>query len=216
MRARVDEIVGGDEWGKAMLMARESLAAGSRNQGVLVTKTGPFIAPTTGGMNVYNMQWRDTTDGASGSSATDRRISPTVFPSWIRLVRESVTSNEIDSYVSYNGTDWIALDSHTTPGSTLPATLYLGMAVTSHDNAVGFPRAEVAYENFSIAPFGNDTFEPNLRLTQTGGAITIAWDEGTLVSAPTVDGAYTPVNGAQSPYTVTPSENMRFFQVRNP
>jgi hypothetical protein len=215
MRARVDDLVGGDEWGKAMLMARESLDAGSRNQGVLVTKTGPFIPPTTGGMNVYNMQWRDTTDGVSASSATERRISPTVFPSWIRLVRESATSNEIDSYISYNGTDWIALDTHTTPGDLLPATLFLGMAVTSHDNAPGFPRAEVAYETFSIAPFGNQPFQPNLRIAQTATSITINWDQGTLVSSPTVDGSYTPV-GANSPYTVTPNETMRFFQVRNP
>lgn len=216
VRARVDDLVGGDEWGKAMLMARESLSADSRNQGVLVTKTGPFIAPTTGGMNVYNMQWRDATAGVSGSSATERRISPTVFPSWIRLVRESATSNEMKSYVSYNGTDWILLDTHTTPAPTLPAALYIGMAVTAHDNAAGFPRAEVAYENFSIAPFGNIPFEPNLRISQGATGIRIEWAQGTLVSSPTVDGAYTPVSNASSPYDVTPTDTMRFFQVRNP
>jgi hypothetical protein len=216
VRARVDDLVGGDEWGKAMLMARESLSADSRNQGVLITKTAPFIAPTTGGMNVYNMQWRDATAGVSGSSATERRISPTVFPSWIRLVRESATSNEMKSYVSYNGTDWILLDTHTTPAPTLPAALYLGMAVTSHDNAAGFPRAEVAYENFSIAPFGNIPFEPALGISKTATGIRISWNQGTLVSAPTVDGTYTPVSNASSPYDVTPTDTMRFFQVRNP
>lgn len=216
VRARVDDLVGGDEWGKAMLMARESLNAGSRNQGVLITKTGPFIAPTTGGMNVYNMQRRDTTDGNSGSTAAAQRISPTVFPSWIRLVRESATSNEMKSYVSYNGTDWILLDTHTTPAPDLPASLYLGMAVTSHDNAAGFPRAEVAYENFSIAPFGNVPFEPNLRVSQSATGIRIEWTQGTLVSSPTVNGAYTPVANATSPHDVTPGDTMRFFQVTNP
>jgi hypothetical protein len=222
MRARVDDLVGGDEWGKATLMARETLDAGSRNQAVLITKPAPYIPPTTGGVSVYNMQWRDTTDGTSASIATERRISPTVFPSWIRLVRESATSNEIDSYISYNGTDWVALDTHVTPGDLLPATLYLGMAVTSHDNAPGFPRAEVAYENFSIEPFGGSTFNPNLRISgAANGALTIQWNQGVLVSSPAVTGPYQPVLGANnvpvtSPYVTSASDNMRFYQVRNP
>jgi hypothetical protein len=212
MRARVDKIVGGDEWGKAMLMARESLDAGSRNQGVLVTKTA-----TTGGMNVYNMQWRDETDGLSSSTVAAARISPTVFPSWIRLVRESAESNLIESYVSYDGATWIRLDSHTTTGTILPATLFLGMSVTSHDNTPAFPRAEVIYEGFEILPIGGGPFDPHLAIAKEGSAYVIRWDSGRLVSSDTIDGTFQPVNGATSPYTVpTDGATMRFYQVTTP
>jgi hypothetical protein len=215
VRARVDRLIGGDEWGKATLMARESVAAGARNQAVLITKTAPYIAPTTGGMNVYNMQWRDTTDGTSGSTATALRISPTVFPSWIRLVRENAESNVMDSYISYDGENWIRLDSHTTTAPILPATLVIGMAVTSHDNAPGFPRAEAIYENFSLETFGNTgPFDPDLSVAKEGEAFVIRWTSGTLVSSSTVDGTYQTVDNASSPYTIPTGATTQFYQVR--
>ena len=71
MRARIDDLVGGDEWAKAALMARETVDAGSRNQAILITKMA-----IDGGMDVYNYQWRDATDGGSTSKATSLRQSP--------------------------------------------------------------------------------------------------------------------------------------------
>lgn len=220
MRARVDSLINGDEWGKATLMARETIDAGSRNQAVLITKNGPY--PTAnepapgpyrnGGVNVYNHQWRDTTDGASASKATAERISPTVFPSWLRLVRESATTNQLKSYISYDGEAWIAFHTYTTPGDPLPETLILGMAVTAHDDAIGFARAEAIYENFSIQPF-QVIVDPNLSVTREGGQVVIRWAAGTLVSSATVNGTYTPVAGATSPYPVNASAETMFYQI---
>src|SRR5690606_33803406 len=133
----------GDEWGKVGLMVRESLIPGSRNEYIAITKSAPQINPPTplephiGGVNVYTHQWRDTLNAASVSKPGAERISPTVFPSWLRLVRESTESNEIKSYISYDGEEWLLYHTHTIPNELLPATLFLGIAATSHDNAVG-------------------------------------------------------------------------------
>jgi hypothetical protein len=43
------------------------------------------------------------------------------------------------------------------------------------------------------------------------GKVTITWAAGTLVSSSTVDGAYTPVTGAASPYTITPESGKTVF-----
>lgn len=219
MRARVDSLVGGDEWGKATLMARESLDAGSRNQAVLITKPAPYEGnafaaenPSKGGVNVYNHQWRNATDGSSGSKAGGERISPTVFPSWIRLVRESTASNEMKSYISYNGTDWIAYHTHTIPDEVLPESLFLGMAVTTHDNLDTHPMSEVVYENFSIQPY-QAIVDPKLSITIDAGQISIAWEAGTLESSTSVTGPYAPVAGATSPLKVAPT-GTTFYRVK--
>ena len=221
MRARIDSLIGGDEWGKAALMARETIEPGSRNEAVLITKPGVYegdavgaVTPSVQGMNVYNHQWRNATDGASESKAAAERISPTVFPSWLRLVRESTDNNEFKSYISYDGEEWILYHTHTTTGETLPATMALGMVVTAHDNAPGFPKAQAVFSEFSIEPF-QEVGEANLAITRTGNQITITWDSGTLEAADTIDGTFAPVQGASDPYTVTPGSAMRFFRVRN-
>jgi hypothetical protein len=56
-----------------------------------------------------------------------------------------------------------------------------------------------------------------IRLTRTAGTITIDFT-GLLVASETVDGDYTPVAGATegTPYVVSPSGTMRFFQARTP
>lgn len=219
VRARIESLVGGDEWGKAMLVARESLAADARNQGVLFTKPGPFVAPTTGGMDLYNLQWRDIAGGDSASLADAERIRPSVFNSWIRLVRTNATTSTMQAYVSKDdGQTWTLLGTHTTPQPPLPETLYVGMAVTSHDNTAGFPKAEVIYESFSITS-GNEPEDPEITsITRNGGDITIEWTGGgTLQSAPEVTGPWDDIDGATTgSYTTTATGDRRFFQVARP
>lgn len=41
--------------------------------------------------------------------------------------------------------------------------------------------------------------------TNATGKVTLSWAVGTLVSSPNVNGPYTPVSGATSPYVVTPA-----------
>ena len=130
-------------------------------------------------------------------------------------VRESIESNEIQSYISYDGEEWIAYHTHTIPGDLLPETLVLGIASTSHDNAAGFPLAESLVDHFSITSPGGTGEDPNLNvIVEAGGGLVISWETGTLVAAPSVAGPYEPVTGASNPYTVTPSGTAMFYQVQ--
>lgn len=220
VRARIDSLIGGDEWGKATLMARETLDPGSRNQAVLFTKPGPYIPPTTGGMDLYNFQWRDFTGGDSASLADASRIRPSVYGTWIRLVRTNATSNTMEAFVSKDdGNTWMPLGSHTTPAPALPETLLVGMAVTSHDNAPGFPRAEAIYESFQIITGGDpEEMEITSVVLEASGNITIEWTGGgTLMSAPEVTGPWQAIDGATTgSYTTTAEGNHRFFKVVAP
>jgi hypothetical protein len=56
---------------------------------------------------------------------------------------------------------------------------------------------------------------PAITLTRLGDSLVISYT-GTLLSAPNVQGPYTPVSGATSPYTVPTSGLQRFFRTRNP
>jgi hypothetical protein len=45
------------------------------------------------------------------------------------------------------------------------------------------------------------------------GKLVLAWAQGTLLSAGTVNGTYTPVNGASSPYTNSMADAQQYFRV---
>lgn len=214
MRANVLSLNGTHQWAKAELMARETLAGGSRHADVAATRSDG------NGQNQLTWQWRDTTDGASGSLAGASRINlrdNANYPNtWIRLVRESATANEFKAYWSKDGKAWNLLSAHTIPSSAepvLPATLYVGMAVTSHDNADTTPVAQAIYGSFTVQPF-QAVFDPQLKALLQSGKVVISWASGTLVASPTVTGNYLPVSGASSPYSVTPQGGSMFFKVQ--
>ena len=58
--------------------------------------------------------------------------------------------------------------------------------------------------------------DPIFGITRDATGIKITWNSGTLVSSPTVNGTYTPVLNATSPYTVSPSGAAEFYQIRTP
>lgn len=208
MITRVESLSGPNTWTKAAVMVRESLQPGSRNSCILVTRTA--------GQNLYNMQWRDATDAASASKAGAERFSPVLYPNaWIRLVRENAVSNELKCYLIKEGSTWELYHTYTLPDATeglLPETVYVGMAVTSHDNNAGVALGEAIFQQFSVTEY-QDIVDPNLAITSQDGSIVITWDAGTLVGAPDVTGPYTPVAGATSPHPVTPSGGASFYQI---
>ena len=53
-----------------------------------------------------------------------------------------------------------------------------------------------------------------VNIQETNGSPVLTWSQGTLESAPAVTGPYTPVNGAQSPYTVPVSGPQQFYRVK--
>ncbi|HRY48867.1 MAG TPA: PA14 domain-containing protein [Candidatus Paceibacterota bacterium] len=169
--ARMESLTRPNEWAKASLMVREDLEGTSRNFMVLVTP------PPTGqpaGMNLFNAQWRDVKGGATVSLATSLRPTPVPYPhAWLRLQR---TNEVYNAYYGTNGVDWTLLHTYTTPGNPYPATAYVGIAVTSHNNgtnSVNTARAVVRdFKDFSssVTPAS-----PTLTLTKAGANVEISW-----------------------------------------
>jgi regulation of enolase protein 1 (concanavalin A-like superfamily) len=99
---------GGDPWAKLGVMMRESLAPDSRNVMALLSFG-----------NGNSFQYRASTAGESTSKQAGNRP-------WIRLTR---VANTFTGFSSADGINWIELGSATIE---MPATLYVGLAVTSH------------------------------------------------------------------------------------
>ncbi|HET6283449.1 MAG TPA: fibronectin type III domain-containing protein [Polyangia bacterium] len=112
--ARVTGIQNTDPYAKAGVMMRENLTAGSRNLYAHITPTAA---------NGFRLQSRATTGGITAR----QNVGASVVPSWVRLVR---SGNNFTGFYSTNGTTWTAIGPTLTV--TMPTTLYLGMAVTSH------------------------------------------------------------------------------------
>ena len=96
--------------GKAGIMIRESLAAGSVHAAMLVT-------PASGALFQ-----RRTATGAASTPYTAPNIAP---PRWLKLVR---TGNSLIGFVSPDGTKWQYVWSDTVP---MAAVVYAGLAATS-------------------------------------------------------------------------------------
>jgi regulation of enolase protein 1 (concanavalin A-like superfamily) len=111
--ARVATIEYVADWVKAGVMFRERLTADSPHAFMLAS-AGKGLAfqrrVTAGGLSVH-------TSGGPGTA-----------PVWVKLERRG---NTISAYQSADGTAWILVGSDT---FTMPADIYVGLAVSSHDN----------------------------------------------------------------------------------
>lgn len=115
INAKVESLEGPHDWTKSGLMIRESLGAASRNAFIgLTTKNG-----ITSQIRPENNEFSENIEGLANIKA----------PYWIKLSREGDTCR---FFTSPDGKSWKKLSSTFLP---LPATVYMGMAVTSHDNS---------------------------------------------------------------------------------
>ncbi|MEE8452562.1 MAG: Ig-like domain-containing protein [Thermoguttaceae bacterium] len=129
--ARVASLEDTDNWAKAGVMIRESLDPGARNVMARIT-------PDHG----IAVQWRKTTGGGSTDS-TDIDVEA---PQWLRLTR---TGNSFAAEYSGDGLAWIAVGTAVVP---MTETVYVGLAVTSHDNDL---LNTTTFDNVTINFLGN-------------------------------------------------------------
>ncbi len=131
--ARVVGVQNTDAWAKAGVMIRSSLAANAPNA---------FVAVTPG--NGVTWQYRTTAGGSSANSATSGLIAPY----WVRLVR---SGNTFTGYRSANGVNWTQQGTTTI---TMGATVYIGLALTSHNNSSSCAATfdNVSVPNWTTAP----------------------------------------------------------------
>jgi hypothetical protein len=210
-------------WAKGGLMVRETLGAGSRNWNIVnVPLASDGIAAPDGsgpGTSAVECNTRTSTDVASNTGWDTARGAFSAYPNaWVRLAR---TNSTITAYLSADGINWTqaAQQDATTVGdaTALPATLYVGICVTAHNNDTPGVEPYVYWNTCEFADY-NSNFVPSagapvMTLSNTGGVWKITY-EGTLQSSGTADSSYTDVSGATSPYTVDTSTGAKFFRAR--
>lgn len=109
--ARVDSITNQNAWSKAGVMMRETLTAGSKHATM-------FVSAAKG----LAFQRRTSTNGTSTSTAGALASAPY----WVRVTR---TGSTFRAYQSTDGVNWTLIGSAT---MNMTATIYVGLAVTSH------------------------------------------------------------------------------------
>jgi len=130
------------------LMAREDLTKSSRHLYFIVFSDTRPRHNNNGG---YELQFRDVAGGKSGGVYPTAAPSaspaappqfPTTYPNtWLRVVRKGGT---FTCYASSDGATWREYGEHISP---LPAKVYLGVALTSHNAAA---TATAKYTDFSV------------------------------------------------------------------
>jgi regulation of enolase protein 1 (concanavalin A-like superfamily) len=127
--ARIESLVAGDLYTKAGIMAREDLTASCRHIYFQVFSDNNPRNKNNGG---YEFQYRSAKAGEMKAiypkSAEGTPEFPVKYPNtWVRLQR---VKNEFTGYYSTDGQNWKV---YTKFSLELPETLYLGLAVTSHN-----------------------------------------------------------------------------------
>jgi|GEM_PF-608354 len=113
--ARVTGLQNTDPWAKAGVMIRESLSTGSTNAYMMVTSGNGSLYTYRNASNANAI----SVTGPSGSA-----------PKWVKLTRSGST---FSGYQSSDGSAWSLVS---TQSISMASSVYIGMAVTSHQNAV--------------------------------------------------------------------------------
>ena len=113
--AQVYALEESDSWAKAGVMMRNSLNEGSRHAMMIMSAANGAAFQR----RVKDNQASDHTAGSSNRA-----------PHWVRLVR---SGNSFSGYESSSGADWQLVGTANIPMST---KLYVGLAVTAHNNGV--------------------------------------------------------------------------------
>jgi hypothetical protein len=126
IRARVLGVENTNTWAKAGVMVRETLEAGSRHAMMVLTPG-----------NGLSFQRRTATGGTSLSTSGGAAAAPR----WVRVVRAGST---LTGSASTDGTTWTTVGTETI---AMGEAVYVGLAVTSHDNA---QRCTARFDNVSL------------------------------------------------------------------
>ena len=117
-----------DPWSKAGVMIRASLSANAAEA---------FVGMTPG--NGATWQYRSTTGGGT----TYNKTSGLTVPYWVRMVR---SGNTFTGYISPDGITWTQQGTTTI---TMSSIVYVGLAVTSHNNS---SLANATFNNVTVPP----------------------------------------------------------------
>jgi regulation of enolase protein 1 (concanavalin A-like superfamily) len=117
--AKVQSVQNTNAWSKAGVMIRETLDAGSKHAFACVTPS-----------NGVGSQGRDTT----GAASFNTNQTGLTAPYWVKLERDAAGNFTVTH--SANGTAWSPVTGATPRNIPMATTVYIGLALTSHDAAL--------------------------------------------------------------------------------
>jgi len=148
--ARIVTMDNSDEWNKAGVMIRESLAPGSRHAMVVMSSA-----------KGATFQYRPSTDGLSLEEKVVTDIAP---PYWVKIVK---AGSLYSGFVSPDGVQWTPMGEAIDIGFGTNVPVYAGLALTSH-NINQVTNATVDSYLFSgLLDFELQQFSATLSLTNT-------------------------------------------------
>jgi len=162
--------------------------------------------------------------------APDGLAEATTYNLWIDVDNKAVDVGDTFSiYLQPEGGARVAVFENYTSDRDPAGAVDLGPTQPDLDKlfvAVAQPNNSLLFDDFYISNSGFNATVPRdpgytgpptevtLDITLSDGQVTISWENGTLLSAPTVNGPWTPVDGAAPPnYQVAPDEQAAFYKV---
>ena len=118
MTVRVDSLVRSNEWAKAGVMIRETLEPGSKHAFMCVTPD-------------HGTTFQRRPVAGQDSASTD--VGGSAAPRWVKLTR---TGNVFTAHDSMDGVTWTEAAVSPALEIQMAASVYIGLAVTSHDAAI--------------------------------------------------------------------------------
>lgn len=182
----------------------------------------PVGATLTGPGSLGNASWegnRRLDTGSGCTSAINGVNSIPQYPNaWCRIQRVGQT---FTVYRSDDGVNWVTMGSTTWGQDDLsktgmPNTVYVGPEFSPENGNIA--TADQGTFLVQFRDYGNyvAVFNPQLKIgADATGKVAVTWSTGTLMSSPTVNGTYTPVQNATSPFPVTPAGgSTTFYRVK--
>jgi hypothetical protein len=226
-KLRVEYQDGSSQWARAGLIVRDTPdfgadrnsqtnGAAGRYQKCFVAPVGATLTgPGTPGAQDWELNRRLLTGGQTDGAPLTGTVTVPQYPNaWCRIQR---TGQKFTMFRSDDGVNWVTLGETTfgvDGGSTnMPNTVYVGPEYSPENGNLTVP-ADRGTFLAQIRDYGNfvGAFNPQLSVARgSDGKVTITWSAGTLVSSPTVVGTYTAVQGATSPFVVTPTAGTTTF-----
>jgi len=223
-------------WAKGGLMVREDLISTSRNWHIVNTPLASDGIPAPdgsgNGASTVDCNARITTSAATAGWGNGTSFTPAYPNAWVRLKR---TGDGLTAYSSTNGVNWLlrATNNPTVVGemTPLPATVYVGICTTAHNNDVldpltGLLPNPLKYLNTAHYADYNSSYVPSvivpaatLTASKSGNNLNISWTPtgGRLESSPTVGtGAVWTSVGTANPAIVPIGTGNQYFRVSNP
>jgi regulation of enolase protein 1 (concanavalin A-like superfamily) len=141
MIARVGSIGYANAWSKAGVMIREALTASSEHA---------FMLGSAG------KGWAFQTRPVAGGLSEHSPGPPGTAPGWVKLVR---IGNTFSGYHSSDGTNWVLVGTETI---SMPLTVYVGLAVTSHNVSA---TSTATFTNVTLRGPSSSNKPPSITLT---------------------------------------------------